>query len=79
MKHFNGLGGLWRGGVLDKGKAPGFSGKFIQHQVDRREGARLGEILPQVIFPGLVREITHEEFGIVHEGEGLEFFADNAP
>src|SRR2546427_4622871 len=42
MKLFDGLAGVFRRGELDESEAARFAGDFIQHQIDRGNGARLG-------------------------------------
>jgi len=48
------------GGVFHEGKTAGTAGHFIEHEVDRGYRARLGEVLLQVVFPRLKRQVADE-------------------
>src|SRR5207302_6840865 len=65
VEHFDRFVGFFRRGEFDESEATGFAGEFVEHQVHRSDDACLREILLQVIFHRLVREITYEESGFV--------------
>ena len=68
MEHFNGLYGFGGRGILDKREAAGFTCKLIQHKIYRSDDAGLREMILQVAFHGLVREVTNEESRLAHNG-----------
>src|SRR5580765_5344288 len=72
VEHFDGLVRFLRTREFDEGKAAGFTGEFIEHEVHRSDHTGLGEILLQVIFHRLVREITDEESGFIHNSLPLK-------
>src|SRR5437867_5067502 len=65
VEHLDRFVGFFRRGEFDESEATGFAGEFVEHQVHRSDYACLREILLQVIFHRLVREITYEESGFV--------------
>ena len=68
VQHLHCLVRIGRRGELDEGKTPGFACEFVQHEVDRTNYTRLGEILLEVVFHRLVREVTNEESRLAHNG-----------
>src|SRR5881394_136302 len=72
VEHFDGLVRFLRTREFDEGKAARFTGEFIEHEVHRSDHTGLGEILLQVIFHRLVREITDEESGFIHNSLPLK-------
>lgn len=52
--------GFLGGGEFEEGEATGLAGRLVQHQVDGRDHAGLGEVTLQVIFPGVKREVANE-------------------
>jgi hypothetical protein len=60
MEHFHGLIGLIGAAHLDKGKSAGFTGEFVEHDIDGRDNAGLGKIILQVVVHGLVGQIAYE-------------------
>ena len=53
------LGFIWRT-VLHKGKTAGTAGHLVEHEVNRRHRARLGEVILEVVFPCLERQVADE-------------------
>ena len=61
VEHFHRLVRVRRAGELDEGEPARLAGEFIQHQVHRIDCAGLSEVVHQVAFHGLVRQVADEE------------------
>jgi len=60
VEHFNGLISFSLRAHLDEGEAAGTAGRPILHDVDRHDRASLGEIVLEVVFGGVIGEVTYE-------------------
>lgn len=77
MKHFDRFAGFFGCGKFHKSEASGLSREFVHHEVDGGDNTCLREIVLQVVFHRLVREITDEESRLVHANIG--FFRSKNP
>ena len=59
------------GRELDESKPTGFACELVHHQVDGIHDTCLGEVLLEVVFHRLVREVTDEESRLAHNDRWL--------
>jgi hypothetical protein len=67
MKHVDGFLSIRRSGKFDERESAGFAGELVEHEVYGSHDTRLRKVLLQVVFDGLVSEITNEESVLVHD------------
>jgi hypothetical protein len=60
MEHLHGFGGLGLSGHLDEREAPRAPRGAILHDIHRDNAARLGKVVLEVVFGGVIREVTYE-------------------
>ena len=61
VKHFNRPIGLLGGVELDEGKAPGFAGELVEHQVDVGDPTGSAEMVLQIAILSLKGQITDKQ------------------
>ena len=68
MEHFNRLGCLFGSAELDESKTTGAARHLVEHEVDTDYDACAAELVLDVAFENLIRQVAHEEPAIaVHK------------
>ena len=65
VQHFDGVLGFFGGTELDEGETAGTARELVEHQVDIDHHAGGAEVVLEVAFEGLERQIAHEQPAIV--------------